>query len=432
MRMPDKPRSWRRIMEEKSDVIISASTDDKVAELVKKFNEAYLHWDEVRYRDVPVDHEVLWALMKLSRRNSARRISFKEWTFQYNITGEVLRIMHILDPGAGGTMEAPIAGLRTAVGMERYIVSSLMEEAIASSQIEGAVTTTKVAKDMLKTQRRPRNVSEQMILNSYVAMKKIKEHQSEELTIDLIKELHRIITQDTLDSKELEGHFREDNETVVGDPFEEEKVYHRPPDHRRIEIHLQELCDFANNSGGEFIHPLIKAITIHFMIGYIHPFVDGNGRLARTLLYWYALKSDYWLFEYMAISRTIKESRRKYGMAYLYTETDDNDLTYFLSYNFRCMEKALQDVKEHILRKQEEQREAFRTATEIPGISKRQAEILRYVIKSGRPVSIKEIATMFDVVYQTARTDLLGLVEEGRLDMFKDKRRMLFIEKRDA
>jgi Fic family protein len=432
MKMPDKPRSWRRIMEEKSDVIISASTDDKVAELVKKFNERYLHWDEVRYRDVPVDHEVLWALMKLSRRNSARRIPFKEWTFHYNITSDVMRTMHILDSGAGGTIEAPILGLRTAKDMERYIVSSLMEEAIASSQIEGAVTTTKVAKDMLKTQRRPRNVSEQMILNSYVAMKRIKELRSEELTIDLIKELHRIITQDTLQHKEYEGQFRKDNETVVGNPFESDKIYHRPPDHGRIEKYLQEVCDFANGSGGDFIHPLIKAITIHFMIGFIHPFVDGNGRLARTLLYWYALKSDYWLFEYMAISRVIKGSRRKYGMAYLYTETDDNDLTYFLSYNFRCMEKALQDVRAYILRKQEEQRDALRIAEELPGISARQAEILKYVMKSGRPVPIKEIASMFDVVYQTARTDLLGLVEIGRLDMFKDKRRLLFVERASA
>lgn len=416
-------------MEEKSDVILSASTDEKVAELVKEYNEAYLHWDEVRYREVPADHEVLWALMKLSRRNWARRISFKEWTFQYNITNEVMRIMHILDSGAGGTIGSPMLGLKTSRGMDRYIVSSLMEEAIASSQIEGAVTTTKVAKDMLKTQRKPRNVSEKMILNSYVAMERVKELRSEEMTMDLIMELHRIITHDTLQHKEHEGQFRMDDETVVGDPFEVEKAYHQPPDHAKIESYLQELCEFANNDGGEFIHPLIKAIVIHFMIGFIHPFVDGNGRLARALFYWYALKNDYWLFEYMAISRTIKGSRRRYGMAYLYTETDDNDLTYFLSYNLRCMEAALHDVKEYILRKQQEQREALRTAEELPGISKRQAEILKYVIKSGRPVAIMEIATMFDVVYQTARTDLLGLVETSNLDMVKDKRRLLFMEK---
>ena len=419
-------------MEEKSDAIFSASTDEEVAELVKKYNEAYLHWDKVRYREVPADHEVLWALMKLSRRNSARRIPFKEWTFQYNITNEVMRIMHILDSGAGGTIESPMLGLKASHGMDRYIVSSLMEEAIASSQIEGAVTTTKVAKDMLKTQRKPRNVSEKMILNSYVAMKRVKELRSEEMTIGLIRELHRIITHDTLQHKEHEGQFRMDDETVVGGPFEVEKVYHQPPDYTRIESYLQELCDFANNDGGEFIHPLIKAIIIHFMIGFIHPFVDGNGRLARTLFYWYALKNDYWLFEYMAISRTIKGSRRRYGMAYLHTETDDNDLTYFLSYNFRCMETALRDAREYILRKQQEQREALRTAEGLPGISKRQAEILKYVIKSRRPVAIMEIATMFDVVYQTARTDLLGLVETGNLDMVKDKRRLLFVERTDS
>lgn len=93
------------------------------------------------------------------------------------------------------------------------------------------------------------------------------------------------------------------------------------------------------------------------------------------------------------------------------------------------METALQDVKEYIHRKQQEQREVLRVVEELPGISKRQAEILKYVIKSSRPVAIKEIATMFDVVYQTARTDLLGLVETGKLDMVKDKKRPLFVEK---
>ena len=198
--------------------------------------------------------------------------------------------------------------------MERYIVSSLMEEAIASSQIEGAVTTTKVAKEMLKTQRNPRNVSEQMIINSYVAMKRIKEIKSERLNIDLIKDLHRLITHKTLKESDYEGKFRDDDETVVGDPLEIEKVYHIPPDYRKIEAYLQELCDFANNDDRDFIHPLIKGISIHFMIGFIHPFVDGNGRLARALFYWYALRNDYWLFEYMAISKTIKESKGRYGM----------------------------------------------------------------------------------------------------------------------
>lgn len=203
-------------MEDRTDIIISASTDEKVAELVKKYNAEYLHWYEVRYRDVPVDQEVLWALMKLSRRDSARKIEFRDWAFQYNITNEVLRVMHLLDSGAGGAIEAPVPVLKTANRMERYVVSSLMEEAIASSQIEGAATTTKVAKDMLRTQRKPRNVSEQMILNSYVAMKRIKELRSEELTIDLIKDLHRTITRDTLERPEYEGQFRKDDETIVG------------------------------------------------------------------------------------------------------------------------------------------------------------------------------------------------------------------------
>lgn len=397
--------------------------------MVKRFNASYLHWDELRYKDTAgVDPEVLWALMKMSRRNSAKKIRFKDWVFQYNITDDALRILHILDSGAGGSLEIPEPGVRAARKMDRYIVSSLMEEAIASSQIEGAVTTTKVAKEMLKAQRNPRNVSEQMIVNSYVVMKRLKENKSENLNIELIRDLHGKITYKTLKSPVYEGAFRDDDQTVVGDPLEIEKVYHVPPDHWKIESYLQELCDFANNEDQDFIHPLIKGIAIHFLIGYIHPFVDGNGRLARALFYWYALRNDYWLFEYMAISKMIKESRGRYSMAYLFTESDDNDLTYFMDYNLRCMEGALKNVKEYIQRKQQEQRDAFKLAASLPDLSSRQAEILKYIIKSGRPVSIKEISTMFDVVYETARTDLLDLAEKGHLDVSRDRKKMLFTE----
>jgi Fic family protein len=118
-------------------------------------------------------------------------------------------------------------------------------------------------------------------------------------------------------------------------------------------------------------------------------------------------------------------------MAYLYTESDDNDLTYFLDYNLKCMERALQNVREYIQRKQNEQRDAFRLATNLPDLSSRQAEVLKYIIKSGRPVPIKEISTMFDVVYQTARTDLLDLVDKGHLVLTRDKKKMLFSENVD-
>lgn len=385
--------------------------------LAKKYNEEYLHWDELRRRDFPVDPEIVWAIMKISRESQSKHINFLDISLTYNIINQSQRIMHMLDTRASGlaVMEEPLKGPE----MDRYVISSLMEEAIASSQIEGAVTTTKVAKRMLRDNRKPRSQSEQMIVNDYITMKRMKELKNKPLSVDLILELHKLITHDTLKDSAFEGRFREDNETIVGDPLEIEVVYHHPPAYDKIPKYMENLCAFANEGAeSEFLHPLVKAIIIHFMIGYIHPFIDGNGRLARTLTYWYALKNNYWLFEYMAISKAIKQSKSRYGLSYLYTENDNNDVTYFINYNLGCMERALENTNKYIEEKQREQREAMKLVQTHPELNFRQAEILKDIIKhKDEPVSINEIMSKFNVVHQTARTDLLRLTKLGFLSM---------------
>src|SRR5690606_38521621 len=120
-------------------------------------------------------------------------------------------------------------------------------------------------------------------------------------------------------------------------------------------------CDFANDKEkiDFFLHPITKGIILHFLIGYIHPFVDGNGRTARTIFYWYLLKHGYWLIEFMSVSRIILSSKAQYSRAYLHTEQDENDLTYFVHYNLRCIHLALEDLKRYIKRKSEEKQSAM-------------------------------------------------------------------------
>lgn len=427
MKIPERPRSLQDIFKEKIIKNPVFTEDRTVSDRVKQFNEDYLHWDEVRRKDMPQDPEVVWALMKMSRQGQSRHVAFLNTSLTYNTTSRSQRIMHMLDTTASGllVLEEPLKDSE----MKRYVISSLMEEAIASSQLEGAVTTTKVAKQMLRTSRKPRTPSEQMIVNDFLTMMRVKEIEDQPCSIELILQLHQLITNKTLDDPSDGGRFRTDDETVVADPLELEKVYHKPPSHEKIPGYMKELCRFVNGeSGSEFQHPLIKAIILHFMIGYVHPFVDGNGRLARALMYWYALKSSYWLFEHMAISKVIKEHRGRYGMAYLYSETDENDITYFINFNLQCMEEALNNTRQYIRRKQQEQRAAMKMVGSHPELNFRQAEILRDMIKNrGGSVSVREIATKFNVVHQTARTDLLSLSERGFIERRKAGNKLFFV-----
>lgn len=189
--------------------------------------------------------------------------------------------------------------------------------------------------------------------------------------------MRRTISSGTLDEGEAwEGRFREDDETVVGNRYVEDEIYHNPPRHTEIEGMLKGLCEFVNNES-ERMHPFIKGIILHYMIGYIHPFVDGNGRVARSLFYWYVIKKGYWMMEFTAVSKAIKESAGRYGLAYRYAETDGNDPTYFIDYNLECIRKAVRELEKYIERKAKERRDASRLVENNPELNIREATILK-------------------------------------------------------
>jgi Fic family protein len=391
---------------------IGLAQDPAVLKTAVEYNTRYLHWEELRHHPLPADARSLWALMKLLRRVQARKLVFAGMDFSYTISEAGSQMLHHLDKTAEGSLVSVLDTF--GHDRERYIVNSLMEEAIASSQLEGAATTRRVAKQMLQERRKPRNRDEQMIFNNYQTMKKVRELLKEDLTPDLILSLQKMITSDTLDDPADEGRFRDNDEIRVVDGSG--TVLYTPPPAADIPRLVDAFCRFANGDGDHFIHPVIKGIVLHFLMGYIHPFNDGNGRTARTIFYWYVLRHDYRLFEYLALSRTIKDTKGQYKKAYLFTESDENDLTYFILYNLTAMEKAIREIQIYLQEQQKEQIRTLHSIQDAGDLSFRQIDILRQIVtQPEKPVRIKEIEEMYHVAYATARSDLLRLEEQGYL-----------------
>jgi Fic family protein len=387
--------------------------------IIDIINDKYLYWDKVKYQETPTNirKEDLWAAVKLSRSIHARRIGFGKYSFTYNTTDNIQKNLHEFDLNIGG--QSGSKGIIPEEDKKRYLISSVMEEAIASSQIEGAVTTRKKAKEMLRKNTKPRTKSEQMIVNNYITIRRITEIQNEDLTVQKLLEIHKLITSQTLDNEIDEGQFRESNEINVVDVTDGE-IVHIPPDYKEINGLIEEFCRFFNDKNDKrFIHPIIKGCVIHFLIGFIHPFVDGNGRTARALFYWYLLSKGYWLTEYLSISRLIIKSKVQYALAYLYCEKDSLDLTYFINYQLKTMSLAYDSLREYIQRKINEKKR-LTEFQRIDGINERQAYVIKWLYEEADLIfSIKEIETRFSVSNQTARTDLLKLAEFGFLDEIK-------------
>ena len=393
---------------------------------LQKIQNEYLYWSQLKYKAKDTAPEQLWQAVKLYRRLNERTLKFGKYQFSYVLTDYIQQALHTFDMHIGGTLTSNM-GI-AEVDTHKFMVSSIIEESIASSQIEGANTTRKKAKEMIQKGSKPKSKSEQMIMNNYNTMQHIVQHKHEPLTPESLQYIHQLIAYKTLDLPEEEGAFRTHNDIYVVD-FTNSEVVHTPPDAAEIPVLIAQLCAFFNTDSHTFIHPLIKACVLHFMIGFIHPFADGNGRTARAVFYWYMLKSGYWLTEYLSISRIIKETKKQYEKAFLHTEADDNDLSYFITYQLRAMEKAFEALKSYINRKQKEIFQASQFM-KIAGVNERMAQIIKIIYDDPeRVLSIKEIENRFLISNHTARTDLKQLVDLGFLEVIPvNKKKQSYIK----
>lgn len=388
--------------------------DPNYQALIRHINNDYLYWDKAKYHcPKDIDPKVFLMSIKYLRLANIKTLLFGGYSFSYTITDRMLSLLSQFDMNFGGMLSS--SSIIPEQDKQMFLVSSIMEEAIASSQMEGANTTRRVAKEMLRKQQQPQNKGQQMILNNYETIRYISEHRNDEFNIANIKIIHASIAKNTLDDSLLEGVFR-DNDDVVVQNSVTGTIVHTPPTHTQIEQMIEELCAFANDESTEnFIHPIIKATIIHFMLAYIHPFVDGNGRTARSLFYWYLLKKGYWLTEYLSISRIIYKSKTSYEKAFIYAESDMNDISYFIHYNLNAMQKSYDQLKQW-LQRQAQKRQAAQTYTAIDGVNDRQGHILRlFADQPTIDIRVKEAATRFGVTPHTARADLQNLVELGLL-----------------
>jgi Fic family protein len=393
----------------------------------------YLHWDKIRVTTMPdgVTPEDLWLAAKIQRRAALKSVPLLDKTgkrFEFCVPELVLEALHRIDMGAGAAIGVP-EPITNPQTRDQYLLKSLMEEAITSSQLEGAATTREVAREMIRTGRKPRDKDEQMILNNFVTMQLINEWKNEPLSPEMVFDIHRHVTEHTLKDESAAGRFRKPEEKIdVGDDITGE-VYHDPPNAVELRDRLDLMCDFANGkTPGFFVHPVIRSIILHFWLAYDHPFVDGNGRTARALFYWSMLRSGYWLFEFISISTILRKAPIKYGRSFLYTETDDNDLTYFIIAQTKVINRAIEELHAYIERKVLESRELEVRVRALDLFNHRQVALIRHAIKHPQHrYTIEGHRKSHNIVYQTARTDLLDLVQRKILDQKTLGRRMEFI-----
>jgi len=432
LKLPQRPPSLEDILKETGNDsealrrLLTASNDP-----VDSKNR-YLHWDDMRNRTPPdgLNRREWWFVTAQARRSVARELpllSVVGERFRFSNVDVVQEMVHRIDQKASGHIltDDVVTNLRSS---DRYLVSSLIEEAITSSQLEGASTTRRVAKEMLETGRKPRNHSEQMILNNFKAMIYAQELADSPLTPAGVLSLHRAVSEETLSEPDRVGRLQTPEEDRVAVQWHDGTILHRPPPASELPQRLEEMCRFANGETPQgFIHPVVRAIILHFWLAYDHPFEDGNGRTARALFYWAMLHEGYWLTQYLSVSSILHRAPSQYARSFLLTETDENDTTYFVMYQLNVIERAIQSLDEYLSRKMAETREIERLIHGSPHLNHRQLLIMQDALRDAdAPFTIAAQSRRNRVTYQTARTDLLGLEALGLLGKHHQGNKFIF------
>lgn len=387
--------------------------------------DRYLSWNELRYRKAPapLDTQAWWVGLKLHRMQARQTLPLQDKkgeAFSFSFTRMMQALLHSIDMQGGGSIHTRNQAALSEHDRNRYLMTSLMEEAIMSSLLEGAVVTRAEARELLRSNRPPINEHERMVSNNYRTMQLILGWKDTPLTPARILSLHRSMTEGTISPAEKAGALRTEEDKVRVEASVSGEIVHIPPPASLLAERLEALCNFANNPENEYMHPVIRAIVLHFWLAYDHPFVDGNGRTARALFYWAMLKAGYWLFEYISISQEIYRHAKSYYQAFTNSEEDENDLNYFITDQLGTINRSISSLLQYLQRRTEEQARLDSQLRHREDFNHRQKALLAQMLKNpDMKTSVTTHCREFSTVRQTARTDLNGLVQAGLLLVHK-------------
>lgn len=306
--------------------------------------------------------------------------------------------------------ERLIPSLSLRLSQENQILSTHYSTSIEGNPLSPQDVTNVVLGDQIPTTK-----SEKEVKNYFTILTRLPNQARERipLSVAFTERLHNILLEGIEEKKDL-GTVR-DGPVFVGHKTKLEIVVkHNPPYHTTEEIKKALTALFNWMKEEKELHPLLKAGIMHHQFAYIHPFFDGNGRLARILTTYYLLLEHYEVSKYFILDDYYDIDRGLYSDCL--HSADNGDKTQWVEYFLEGIASSLQAAIariDELKRKHLDDLEGEQRVLVTP----REEEVLQIIIDK-KAIKSADIEQAFSVTRQQAHALLSSLVTKGLLDKF--------------
>lgn len=328
---------------------------------------------------------------------------------RYSITNKVLKNIGNIEASKEVIDHAPLLPYFEKEFRENALVRSVH----FGTHIEGNELNLTEAEKVIKGQEviaRDRDIQE--VINyrkviDYIGKSQVR-NSKEEVSEDTIRELHKLTVEKILPQDQC-GVFRK-TQVVIKNSLTGE-VSFRPPMAVAIPFQLKNLLEFINSD--EDMHPVLKSGITHYELVRIHPFLDGNGRVARAFATLILYKEGYDIRRFFSLEEYFDKNAREYYEALQSVEEKEGDLTEWLEYFTFGLSVELSKIRERIESISIDAKLKQKLGGEPILLTPRQIKIIEYIQKIGY-LQNQAFEQLFPMVSEdTILNELKGLLTTG-------------------
>ncbi len=330
---------------------------------------------------------------------------------KFTITNKVLRNISTIEAAREVIRHAPLLPFYE----KKFQNEALVRSVHYGTHIEGNELNLSQAEKVVMGQNilaRERDIQE--VINYRKVMDLIGELQIEnskfQIDDEFIKKLHKMTVNKIL-PEETSGVYRK-SQVVIKNSITGEVAF-RPPEPQGVPFQINDLVAFINSTNFDDIHPILKSGVVHYELVRIHPFVDGNGRVARALSTLILFTESYDIRKFFSLEEYFDTDASRYYQGLQSVETNNGDLTEWLTYFTEGLSIELAKIKEKVEHVSTDVKIKEKLGGKPILLSDRQLQIIEYIQKTGY-LENKAFKSIFPMISEdSVLLDLKELVGAG-------------------